>query len=493
MWYTKIALCLVVIIQGCAALKPDPESPLPSEDAICFRWLENIEATLAEYGLNDPETVRINGFPHLRSNRFLASMSDRTASMETFAEWLEQMRQLDSKGRKLEFANLPATAMQQLVTEIRTGGSFDQALEHCGKRLNKLILNNPKHKKTLLEQAQVPDAYQSWKRVVGLYPLTRYVAGIGIERLHRKLSASFKIPLEKLPQQGQLIRYSPPHSDMLTPEHISTMLKPAYDNPLGIPHLTSLHLQQLLANFAPVWEIDTRNDTDKIGAADLDGDGQPRIDVHQPTVYVAQGYTRWHGKVLLQLIYQIWLPAREKTGMLDLYGGPLDSVIWRVTLSSEGKPIAFDSIHGCGCYYLLFPGQGYRAVPPKDGAEPVLSPKSITTLSPGHRLLLRLQSRTHYLQQASPVDDTSGTAALYYIFQDSEELRSLQMPNGAKRSLYGEDGIIDASERIERFLLWPYGIASPGAMRQWGTHAIAFIGKRHFDDPFLFEKLVDKE
>jgi hypothetical protein len=31
-------------------------------------------------------------------------------------------------------------------------------------------------------------------------------------------------------------------------------------------------------------------------------------------------------------------------------------------------------------------------------------------------------------------------------------LRSLQMPNGAKRSLYGEDGIIDASERAERFL-----------------------------------------
>jgi len=53
------------------------------------------------------------------------------------------------------------------------------------------------------------------------------------------------------------------------------------------------------------------------------------------------------------LIYQIWLPAREKTGLLDLYGGPLDSVIWRVTLSPEGTPIAFDSIHGYGCYYLF--------------------------------------------------------------------------------------------------------------------------------------------
>jgi hypothetical protein len=79
------------------------------------------------------------------------------------------------------------------------------------------------------------------------------------------------------------------------------------------------------------------------------------------------------------------------------------------------------------------------------------------------------------------------------LFQDLEQLRSLQKPNGAKRSLYGQDGIVDASARTERFLLWPFGIASPGAMRQWGAHAIAFIGRRHFDDPFLLEKLMDKE
>jgi hypothetical protein len=196
---------------------------------------------------------------------------------------------------------------------------------------------------------------------------------------------------------------------------------------------------------------------------------------------------------VLQLIYQIWLPAREKTGILDLYGGPLDSVIWRVTLSPEGTPIAFDSIHGCGCYYLLFPSQGYRAIPPKDGAEPVLSPKAIVTIPSGQRLLLRLQTRTHYLQQTSLLDDTIEAATCSYIFHEMEQLRSLQMPNGTNSSLYGDEGIIEASERAERFLLWPYGVTSPGAMRQWGTHAIAFIGRRHFDDPFLLENLVDKK
>lgn len=493
MRYTTIACCLVILVQGCTALKPYPESSLSSEESMCLRWLENIEASLEKYGINDAETVRIDGFPHLRVNRFLASMAERTTSVDAFAEWLEQMRQLDSTGKKPEIANLPASARQQLVAKKPTGDPFDQALEHCGKRLNKLSLNNPEHKRILLVQARVPDAYQSWKRVVGIYPVTRYFASIGIERLHQELNSSFNTPSDKLPQQGKLIRYSPPHSNEITTESITKILKASNLNPLGIPRLTPWQLQQLLAHFAPVWEIDTRNDTDKIGAVGLDNNNQPQIDTNQPTVYVSHQYTRWHGKVLLQLVYQIWLSARERTGAFDLYGGSLDSVIWRVMLSPQGLPIAFDSIHGCGCYYLLFPGQGYRAVPPKDGAEPVLSPKSITTILPGYRLLLRLQSRTHYLQQVSLVDDTTGATDISYKYQNLEELRSLQMPNGAKRSLYGGDGLVDASVRTERFLLWPYGIASPGAMRQWGTHAIAFIGRRHFDDPFLLEDLIDKE
>lgn len=493
MRHSTIACCLVLILQGCATLSPYPDSSLSGEDRTCQRWFESIETTLKKYDLNDPETVRINGFPHLRVNRLLASMGEWTTSNEAFAEWLEQMRQLDATGKKLEVANLPASAMQQMVSKIPVEGSFEHALERCGKRLNQLSLNNPGHKQKLLEQAQIPDAYQSWKRVAGLYPLARYAASIAIERLHRDLDASFKIPLAKLPRQGALIRYNPPSSDPLPSERIASMLRSAYDNPLGIPHLTSLQLQQLLAHFAPVWEIDTRNDTDKIGAVGLDSDKQPRIDINQPTVYVAHGYARWHGRVVLQLIYQIWLPAREKTGMLDLFGGPLDSLIWRVTLDPDGVPIAFDSIHACGCYYLLFPSQEYRAVAPKDDAEPVLSPKSITPISPGQHLSLRLQSRTHYLQQVSFVDDISEAETHRYIFHDLDLLRSLPMPNGRKRSLYDNDGIINVSERAERFLLWPYGIASPGAMRQWGTHAIAFIGRRHFDDPFLLENLLDRK
>ncbi|HEX9646503.1 MAG TPA: hypothetical protein VGB88_03330, partial [Alphaproteobacteria bacterium] len=74
-----------------------------------------------------------------------------------------------------------------------------------------------------------------------------------------------------------------------------------------------------------------------------------------------------------------------------------------------------------------------------------------------------------------------------YRLVPAEELRSLAAPGGGRRSLYRPDGLVAGSERLERFLLWPMGIASAGAMRQFGTHATAFVGRRHFDDPRLFD------
>jgi hypothetical protein len=55
-------------------------------------------------------------------------------------------------------------------------------------------------------------------------------------------------------------------------------------------------------------------------------------------------------------------------------------------------------------------------------------------------------------------------------------------------TLISPDGLNPGTERLERLLFWPMGILSAGAMRQWGRHATAFVGRRHFDDADLFEK-----
>jgi hypothetical protein len=75
-----------------------------------------------------------------------------------------------------------------------------------------------------------------------------------------------------------------------------------------------------------------------------------------------------------------------------------------------------------------------------------------------------------------------------YTLRDEQTLRTLPWPGGGTRSLYAADGLVTGTERAERFLFWPMGIASAGAMRQWGHHATAFVGRRHFDDPNLLDK-----
>ena len=72
-----------------------------------------------------------------------------------------------------------------------------------------------------------------------------------------------------------------------------------------------------------------------------------------------------------------------------------------------------------------------------------------------------------------------------------DTLRSLHRPDGTHQSLFRGDGIVAGSERGERWLFWPMGIREPGAMRQWGRHATAFVGRRHFDDPGLLARYFE--
>ena len=77
---------------------------------------------------------------------------------------------------------------------------------------------------------------------------------------------------------------------------------------------------------------------------------------------------------------------------------------------------------------------------------------------------------------------------VHYAIQPYSELRSLQRPDGLRASAFGPDGLVPGTERAERFVFWPTGIDSAGAMRQWGRQATAFVGRRHFDDADLLEK-----
>ncbi|MDQ3445430.1 MAG: hypothetical protein M3496_04530, partial [Pseudomonadota bacterium] len=171
-----------------------------------------------------------------------------------------------------------------------------------------------------------------------------------------------------------------------------------------------------------------------------------------------------------------------------LLAGKLDGVVWRVTLDLAGEALVYDSMHACGCYHLFFPTEKVVARDlPETLDETLFVPQAAPSARPGEKVVLRIESGTHYLQRLSMTSETRTADAVTYQLLDERALTTLPRRGGGSRSAYDPGGLIPGSERGERWFFWPMGIESAGQMRQWGRHATAFIGRRHFDDPFLFD------
>src|SRR6185436_2359191 len=154
--------------------------------------------------------------------------------------------------------------------------------------------------------------------------------------------------------------------------------------------------------------------------------------------------------------------------------------------SARGEPIVYDTIHPCGCFHMFFPVPGVEPLPtPESNMEWAIVPDQAPRIPEGERLVLRLATRTHYLVSVA-VD--SGDADLTYGFADYDEMRSMPSGSGNRRSAFRPDALMEGTERGERVFFWPMGVPSAGAMRQWGHHATAFVGRRHFDEVDLIEQ-----
>ena len=482
---SALFMILLIWMQACAEFKP-LTLPVTMQPADCERFFREMDSQVDEYDVADAGTARIQGFPMLRVDRFLASFAKDKLSEEALATWLERMRKLDETARLIEWRNLPSEAKLPVNTFV--AADVERATMACGHLLAAQVLQSPSLLNRLLSAVEVPDAYSAWQRTLGLYFLTRWAVSDGVRQLHQEIRAPFIQAYNAQPVKGRLIRYTPPSTRITQTAEMADILENSKANPLGIPEPSKAQLEQLFNAYAPIWLVDTVTDSDRIGTVRINDDQQAYIDTQNPRVYRAPSYTRYGNQILLQLNYHIWFPARPPTNPLDIYAGRFDGLIWRVTLNMDGKPLAYDSIHPCGCYYQIFPGEGVKVVQPEDGSEPVLTPTPILAVLSNKRLAVRITSGNHFISgiNLEPISQD----VEQYGWLDYNPLRSLPIPNSQYRSLFGSDGLVQASERLERFLLWPLGVPSAGSMRQWGTHAIAFLGKRHFDDPRLMEKLV---
>jgi len=455
----------------------------------CLRLIGRMDRTVSAAQVGDALAARIPEFPYLRVDRFLASFRDAEMSTAQFEGWVDALFELGRSARAIELANLEEHYVQQIATGRRRA-ELSSSLTTCATALRKHDVQQQGFEASLRSSAMKPPNYLMVRRLIGFYPLAALAVLHGIRSLHEEAKPTISLTAQAPPPAGARVFYEPEIKvSVPTDDRIAAIIQRSSDNPLGIPRPDGSDRALLFARFAPIWAVATLSDDDLIGHPYwLDSDNVG-VDISEPVVFQRIAHSRYGDRIFLQLVYSIWFPARTAAGDFDLLAGHLDGMAWRVTLSELGQPILFDAMHNCGCYHMLFPTTHLqRRKPAGDFEEPVWIPQAAPEQRKGERILIYLAPRTHYIQGLDR--GRAPPRAKRYRFGDDDELRSLIHPQG-RRSLFDPRGMVPGTERPERFLLWPMGVFSPGAMRQWGTHATAFVGRRHFDDPDLIERYFE--
>jgi len=494
-WAPRFGLltALAIALAGCGLTPKETIDTGGDPAGACRALVDAVDGAVDRADVADAGAARIQGFPWLRVTRPLASMRDAAADGGSrFEAWVDRLAAEAEQGRRHELTNLPQAKRERLAARWRSAAqrhglsqTVAAGLSACRTVLRRRELADAEARARLREAATVPDAYNTWQRFFGFYPIARRVARPQVEDLHAERAEVFA---RTTPDDPTIERYATPAQDVAAPRQ---MARGVARDALGITQPGPTTRAKLFDAHAPVWAIETRSDADRPGALKLDAQGRPYADTAEPVEYRRLSWTRFHGDILLQLTYQLWFPERPSQQWLDPYAGHLDGILWRVTLGPSGEPIAYDSIHPCGCYYHLLPAEGWQRRPVADDQAPVLSPITVTPPGPGQRTVVTLDATTHYLRAVETAAEPAAGQTLAPL--PMQRLRSLPRAAGGSASGYAQDGLIPSSARLERFFLWPLGVPSAGAMRQWGHHAIAFVGRRHFDGPYLIEPLLERE
>ncbi len=469
---TTCATALAAVLGACANLPPLNEATAQAARP-CRAFFAQLDDRIAAAGVGDAGYARIPGYPYLRADRFLASFAHEVADGRAFDAWVDGLRLRDLEARRAELRNLGAADADALLARSAA----------CGAELAQLELASPARRADLRARVRVPDDYAWTARVLGFYPAAVPFLNLGIRRYHAAVRRDYARPLATLDSPGPLMVWVPARTAD-TADDADGALAAAPRDALGIPQLDAQVWRRLVERHAPVWWIETGGDYDRPGAPRWDRHGRPGVDPAHPVVYYRTDYTRLGKAVLPTLSYIVWFSERPPQKTLDPYAGALDGLIWRVVLDPWGQPLVYDSIHPCGCYRYFFPAQALqRQAQGGFWQEPVLFPQADVPPPP---LALRIQSQTHALRRVVAAAQAQGERR-HYVLQPYAALLTLPHEAGS-RSLFGPDGLVAGTERGERWWLWVAGVPEPGAMRQWGRHATAFVGRSHFDDVRFLEQ-----
>ncbi len=484
---------IVGALSGCANLPPAISTEevktngILARQASCEQFYFAFDKAANKEDVTDIQVTQVKDYPFLSLNRFLVSFKDELNSSEQKNYWLTQAVKLDRQKRKIEWLNFSSKAKAKIQKKHLRSLTFEQRLKSCSNEL--LLRLSDANIWNIIDRAQVKENYSINMRTLGLYPLTSIIVKNQKTKFNKSTREKFNKTLQQLRINGTLQRYVLD----VNQAPLNRLIEDVVDkeNPLGIPFISSTTLNELFNQYAPILEVDENGDFDQVGEMKIDDNGQPYVDTSNPLIYTLPSYTRFEGKTLLQLNYVFWFPGHPPQKNIDLYAGKIDGLIWRVTLDENLTPIIFDSVHNCGCYHQFYSTNSvkFKLNDALKEDEPPFLAQSQIKLKTETPWVLRISSVNHFIQRAYQ-DKKFDKNAKPYSMQSYHRLRSLTGRN-RNQNLFGDDAIIASSKRLERFILWPMGISSTGAMRQWGHHATTLVGKRFFDEPYLMNKFFE--
>jgi hypothetical protein len=489
------AVFSLFIILGCASLSSRPFPSPPESVEECQAFFDQLEEKVKEAGVRDASSFLIQGFPYLRTNRFLSAMKNRTKNAGEREKWLQWMKELDLQARENEISNLPDVSLRSLQSAEITQSDQKEIygrVESCSNKLLNRDRASEDFNAILVSRMDVPDEYSFWRRATGLYPLMAVPVAIASHNALVKTRSWFEMDLQNLPIAGRIRAYVPAQNLSLDEKTIQALMDESRENPLGVPLPDEDRGKKLALSFSPVILQDVAASYDRIGKVVWEND-RLRTDPERPAVYYYFSYAFLKDLPILQINYVIWYSERAGEGSPWIERGLMDGLTLRVSLDLQGKPFMVDVMNNCGCYHFFAPAKDrVERIITKDFKPDPFVPQWLPGLLFGNHLGIRVTSSWHRTVRLLSVGEFSDSIPYELIPYDS--LKALAHEDGRKESIFDGRGIVKGSERPERFILFSMGIPDIGSMREQGHHAIELIGRTHFDDPYLFdENFVFKE
>lgn len=457
---------------GAPAAAPPPALTQPKFSdtiAACRSRFEQVDAQVDRAGVRDLGYHRVPGYPYMRSDRLVASFGPELEKMDALSDWLYQLRDNDGFSRDIELQNLGLSVSERitLLSELRL----------CGVWLSNLELSETAERERLVALTRVPP-----ERVKAPAPTPDPNLQQELRRRAELVRASYAVPAADLDAPGPLVlwKVKPYALGGIAPaEGFAGVLRDG----LGRVGLTEDQWELLANRFAPSFLIETGGKLDRLGTPSFGQQG-PFVDVSRPIVDFQADYARLHAQSLVQFNYFIWFPGRAANGAGSPNRGPLDGLIWRVTLDLEGRPLVYDTIPASGFDHLWFPLQALRMRSPATGDADLLVPQPEVPAE----FVVRLRSGGHEVRRLIGASEVRASEVREFELRRYEKLLTLPLPGGGTRSLFGPDGTVVGTDAGADTGLSASGVPRAGSIRQWGHHPVSLLGDIYFDDPRLLER-----